>query len=77
MEKTIHFNFSTDEKVGECIPVRMTMSQAYVFDSDKNVDLTVADVFDFSPGIKDPAVFNPPSSCDNVTKTKVQKFYFL
>ncbi|XP_045211355.2 mammalian ependymin-related protein 1-like [Mercenaria mercenaria] len=60
----------SDDKEGECIPLRMSVSQAYVFDSDKNVDITVADIFDFTPGIKDISIFTPPSSCDKVTTIK-------
>ena len=48
----------------------MTMSDSYVFDSNKNVDITVADIFDFNTGIKDRSVFTPPSSCDKEAKVK-------
>ncbi|KAL4240331.1 Mammalian ependymin-related protein 1 [Mactra antiquata] len=56
---------------GECWPVRMTYSSAYVFDSNKNVDITSADIFDFTPGIKDMSIFTPPSVCDQA-ETKQQ-----
>ncbi|XP_045211356.2 uncharacterized protein LOC123562820 [Mercenaria mercenaria] len=60
----------SDDKEGECYPVRMSVSDSYVFDSDKNVDITVADILDFTPGIKDKSIFTPPPSCMNVTTIK-------
>lgn len=43
------------------------MSQAYVFDTNKDVDITVADIVDFTVGIKDPSIFIPPSACNSST----------
>ncbi|XP_052778291.1 uncharacterized protein LOC128215658 [Mya arenaria] len=57
----------SDSTPGECIPVRGTVSSAYVFDSNKNVDIAVYDVLDFTPGIRNPDVFNKPSQCNNST----------
>jgi hypothetical protein len=62
---------SLDNDNGECTPVRMSVSDSYVFDSNKNVDITVADIYDFTTGIKDRSVFTPPSSCDKGKKIEV------
>lgn len=48
-----------------CTPIRASMSQAYVFDTNKDVDITVADIVDFTMGIKDPSIFIPPSACNS------------
>jgi len=68
-----------DKDPSQCYPIRWTSSESYVFDSNKDVDISVADIVDFTEGIHDTTIFTPPSSCDKATVKVIldwQGFYY-